>query len=158
MRAALVAVLTVALSGCVVYEEPGPTEVAGRTDGYTPTPSYLKVFVKDEAGELTLVDFDRREWYVAGIAERLDERRIPYLSVHGTEREIPGEVIVDTVRDPGELADLHYEAMAVSPQQRTLLDLEYDDVLRRAGVETGRVAPEPRALDEPAVPTVLARP
>lgn len=135
------------LSGCAaLIPSPEARDVSGATDGYTPTASFLKVFVKNESGLSTLVNFDRRDWYVAKIAEMLDQRELRFLDVRGQERHIPGEVIVASVRLPEDLTKLRYTAMSVSPQEQWRLDQEYDALLASV--------PTPPSTNLPALPDV----
>lgn len=120
----------VLLAGCTLVPEPQARDVAGATDGYSATAQFLKVFVRNESGVTTLVDFDRRDWYVSKIAAQLDEKQIPFLDIRGQERLTLGEVVVASVRVPENLTSLRYEAMAVSPEERSAMDLEYDQRLR----------------------------
>lgn len=132
------------LSGCALVPEPGPADVAGPTDGYQPTPGYLKVFVKGEDGTSTLVDFDRKDWYVAKIADKLDLREVPYLAIHGQERDILGEVVVETALQPEDLGALRYDRMKATAQERQAMDLEYEDLLARV--------PPPTSVTLPTLP------
>lgn len=150
MRVAVLALAMLA-SGCTLVEPPGPRDVEGRTDGYAPTATYLKVFVLTPEGKVVWVDFDRRDWHVAQIADRLDRHAVKYLAVAGQEREIPGEVVVLDVRDPADLASLKYEAMGATAQQRAMYDLEYEDLLARFAATPG---PAPAGPAAPAVPTL----
>jgi hypothetical protein len=135
-RGAILLVLTVVLAGCsLVPEGPGPKSVSGPTDGYTPTKAYLKVFVKTEDGNVTLADFDPRDWYVAKIADQIDRKQLTYLWAKGQAREILHEVVVEEVLEPSDLATLRFASMSPTPQQRALFDLEYQDILRRAGAD-----------------------
>lgn len=147
--------LALLLPGCQVYEPPGPTEVAGTTDGYAPTAVFLKVFVREDDGSVTWVDFDRKDWHVAEIARRLDRRDVTYLAIAGQERETMGEVLVVDVRDPGELAELKYDTMKATTQERALLDLEYEEILKAAqgaaGAPEGEVSP-PAGTTVPKLP------
>lgn len=139
MRAIALVALLLPLAGCTLVDEPGPRDVEGRTDGYAPTSAFVKVFVQEEDGTLVWVDFDRRDWYAAELVRRLDGHQVPYLSVAGHERQTPGEVLVLEVRDPAELSQLRYDAMAVTPRERALMDLEYEELL--ASFEGGAPAP-----------------
>lgn len=153
-RALSLLLLALALPGCAVYEPPGPTEVSGETDGYAPTAAFLKVFVREDDGSVTWVDFDRKDWHVAEIARRIDQRDVTYLAIAGQERETMGEVLVVDVRDPGELAALKYDTMKATNEERALFDLEYEEILQAAQGAAG--AP---AVDAPRPgPTVPSLP
>lgn len=134
MRSALAILLALAsapvLAGCL--QEPEVREVTGPTDGYSPTASFLKVHVKRDDGSVVLVDFDRRDWHVAEIARRLDSRQVDYLSVQAKPRDMLGEVLVESVKEPSDLASLYYPAMQATPEQRAEMDREYDVVLEKA--------------------------
>jgi len=128
------------LAGCAVLPNPGPADVQGRTDGYDPTASYLKVVVRDnQTGNSTLVDFDRKDWAVSEIAKRIDDKAVPFLSIHGQSRDVLGEVLVQDVRAPGDLAQLSYQNMHATAQQRALYDQAYDALLSRVAAQ----APSP---------------
>lgn len=131
MRLAWLLALAVALPGCTVYPEPGPRDVAGATDGYAPTASFLKVLVRPDEGDAVWVVFERRDWHVSELARRIDEREVRHLSVHGQERVTLGEVLAIEVTAPADLQRLHYDEMGATAQQREAFDLEYEDLLRR---------------------------
>ena len=133
--------------------------VAGPTRGYSPTPSFLKVHVEGPDGKTVNVNFDRREWHVSELARRLDNRSIQFLHVEAIPREILNEVLVEQVLDPDQVSKLRYSAMAVSEEEKALLDAEYDDLLRmfERGVPTPELPggsngalPEPTPVDLPA--------
>lgn len=150
-RALPLLLLALTLPGCAVYEPPGPTEVAGRTDGYAPTAAFLKVYVREDDGSMTWVDFDRKDWHVAEIARRIDRRDVTYLAIAGQERETMGEVLVVDVRDPGELAALKYDTMKATAEERALLDLEYEEIVQ-AAQEGAAGATSPPATNLPQLP------
>lgn len=129
----LLAVLVAGLAaGCSVLEEPAPRQLEGRTDGYQPTASFLKVMVRDNAtGDLLLAAFAREDWAVSRVADRLDHKQLPYLVVATTPRAIPGEYEVERVIVPPEVDALRYTAMRASPEEKRLLDAEYDALLAR---------------------------
>jgi hypothetical protein len=126
----------------MLVHRPGPKDVSGATDGYEPTNAFVKVFVKGEGANQTLVDFDRRDWYAAGIVQKLDDRSITFVDVHGQERAILGEVVVESARSPAALAALKYEAMHATEEQRSAMDLEYEQILKRITAPT-IVSPSP---------------
>lgn len=131
--AALLALVLLIAPGCI-YRELGPTEVRGEPEGYAPTPSALKMTVRGEDDARVLVVFERRDWYVAEIARRLDQREVGLVAIAAVERNIPGEVLAETFREPGELNELRYDAMGASAEERRLMDLEYDELLEKLGV------------------------
>lgn len=139
------------LAGCL--KEPEVREVAGPTDGYSPTASYLKVHVLREDGTRVLVDFDRRDWHVSEIARRLDDRRIDFLTVQAKQRDLIGEVLVESVLKPEDLASLYYPTMDATPEQRAEMDREYDAILERAmaGVAVPTPAPPGPKVPLPSV-------
>lgn len=156
MRAArtVVLALLVALPGCLL-REPTVKEVHGETDGYTPTAAYLKVHVWTDDDRVVLLDFDRRDWHVSGIAKRLDGGQLDYLSAQALPRDILGEYVVQHVGAPGELAALRYDAMAATPEQRADMDAEYERLLR--DVLEGRPPPgmrEAAPLEPKTLPKV----
>lgn len=135
------------LPGCL-DADPKPRTVEGSADGYSPTQKYLKVTLRDnETGTLTMANFDRRDWHVSALAKHLDQREVRYLTVHGAAL-IPGELIVDAVNAPAEVAKLRYDAMGASAEDRHRMDLEYDALLAKLaaqGVEIPKEAPrEPK--------------
>lgn len=127
------------LAGCL--KEPEVREVAGPTDGYSPTASFLKVHVLREDHSIVLVSFDRRDWHVSEIARRLDDRSIDFLTVQAKPRDLLGEVLVHSVVEPADLAGLYYPTMTATPEQRASMDREYDDLLARVAAETVPAAP-----------------
>lgn len=149
MRTLVLLLASLALAGCTVYEEPGPRDVEGRTEGYAPTATFLKVLVRTEAGEGVYVDFDRADWHVSELARRLDDRKITFLAVQGQERATLGEVIAVVVRTPEDVQGLNYDEMGATAQQRTLLDLEYEDLLRVKAAAERAADPESPTLTLP---------
>lgn len=132
MRAApLLAALAFLAPGCLL-DEPQPREVTGPTEGYSPTQTYLKVHVRQDDGSIVLVDFDRKEWYTSGIARRIDELSMRELAVYAQPRNVLGEVLVLDVRAPEDLAELRYDAMKATAEERRLMDLEHDALLDKA--------------------------
>ena len=153
MRSAGWSLLAVGLlvAGCTLVAQPGPKDVSGPTDGYQPTSSYLKVFVRSPDGNLTLVDFDRRDWYAAKIADKLDDKTIDFVTVHGQERGILGEIVVDAAKSPAELAALRYDAMHSTAQQQSAMDLEYEHLLQKLSARTPASTPSTPAVALPNV-------
>lgn len=146
MRSAAWAILAVGFllsAGCTFLAQPGPKDVSGPTDGYQPTSAYLKVFVKDPSGNLTLVDFDRRDWYAAKIIDKLDDKTIDYVTVHGQEHGILGEIVVETAKSPAELAALRYDAMHATAAQKSAMDQQYEGILARLASVTPSVPTGP---------------
>ena len=151
------ALLLVALAGlpagCLSLfpEDDAPRRVEGPTRGYSPTAAYLKVHVETPEGRM-LVDFDRRDWHVAELARRLDDRRIDFLAAEG-ETRLMGEVVARSVHDPADLATLRYSEMRLREEDRLRLDAEYDEILARAAA-AGEAALDaaPQAAPEPALP------
>jgi len=146
----LAAALSLALmgAGCAaLVRQPGPRDVSGPTDGYEPTSSFLKVFVRTQDGNQTLIDFDRRDWYAAGIVKKLDDRSITFVTVHGEEREVLSEVVVETVKAPDELAAMKFDSMHATAQQRSVMDTEYEQLLA-----TLAATPTAQAVSVPTVP------
>lgn len=151
VRWALPLVLTVvaALSGCALLSEPPPRDVAGPTDGYQPTASYLKVFVKGDGGSLTLIDFDRRDWHAAGIVKALDDRTIRFVVVHGQEKGVLNEIVVEVAKSPPALAALKYDEMHATAEQRAAMDLEYEQLLQRIAQQPPPTITSPPVLTLP---------
>lgn len=132
MRALALTMLGVLLlSGCTILQEPKVKEVAGPTDGYTPTSTYLKVHVKRADGSLAMLDFDRRDWYASKIVELLDHRQMEFVSAQAKPRDILNEYLVESVADPGEVAKLRFDDMDATPEQRAQMDSEYESLLKR---------------------------
>lgn len=119
------------LGGCAALEPPPPRELAGPTDGYSPTPTFLKVHVKREDGSVALLNFDRREWHVSEIARRLDRNQLEFVAAQAQPREILNEYLAQEVRAPEELRALRFDAMGATHEERRLLDAEWDALLRR---------------------------
>lgn len=152
-RAALPLVLLVApvLGGCLTLfpDDDGPVRVTGPVLGYQPTPSFLKVQVR-EGERIVLVDFDRRDWHVSELARRIDERRVKALDVEAEPRELLNEVLVRAIHDPDDLGALHYGAMGATAEERDAKDAEYEALLR--------ALPPPEAALAPAGPSPPALP
>lgn len=146
MRTLLGAILVASLAGCTLVKEPVPREVAGPTDGYTPTAAFLKVHVKRADGTVALLDFDRRDWYTAKIADMVDLKQMRFVSAQAQPREILNEYVALSVADPGEVSKLRYEEMDATPEQRARMDAEYDRLLRswlaRAPVQPTQLLPQ----------------
>lgn len=118
------------LAGCAALEPPGPRELAGPTDGYTPTSSFLKLHIKREDGTTALLDFDRKDWYTAEIARRADRHDLDFVTAQAQPREILGEYIALSVIVPEELQKLRYEEMGATHEERALMDAEHDELLK----------------------------
>lgn len=132
MRALVAGILvSLALSGCAALDPPPVREVAGATDGYTPTAAFLKLHVKRDDGSTMLLDFDRRDWYTAKIAEMVDLKQARFVSAQAQPRDILNEYLAESVADPGEMARLRYDDMDATPEQRTEMDNEYQQLLER---------------------------
>lgn len=140
--------LSAGLSGCLIYDEPGPTEVTGEVDGYVPTQSFLKLDVLTEDGRRVSLEFDRRDWHVRELADRVDHRQLRELAVAGHERNIPGSVLALTFVDPEDLNALRYEAMGASAEERERMDAEYEAWLRERAADG---VPEGKRVDVPAL-------
>lgn len=144
--------LAVALPGCSLIAEPTPKEVAGPTDGYLATSPFLKVYVRsNSSGDLVLVDFDRRDWWVSKIADAVDQKDVAFLTVTATPRAIIGEYLVERVDAPADLEQYRYSTMGASAQQREQMDAEYDALLARLLEEAPERVPDEA---EPRVPHV----
>lgn len=151
-----------ALPGCILYDEPGPTEVTGEVKGYAPTQAFLKLEVETEDGRRISVDFDRRDWHVRALGDRVDHRELKTLVVAGQERNIPGAVLAERFLSPEDLNALRYEEMGASAEERERLDAEYDEWLaelaRRAAGDVGEAGEgagdrlEPLATSAPSAP------
>lgn len=140
---ALGLLLALALAGCTLLKEPEEKPYEGKAFGYDPTAAFLKVNVRDPEGRIKLFDFDRRDWYTAELARRVDHREITDLTIQGKARDTLGEVLVLDVLDPGTLSGLRYDRMDATPEARQQMDAEHDELLRDLT--------EP--LPEPAPPT-----
>lgn len=112
-----------------MVKEPEVRELAGPTDGYTPTAAYLKLNVVREDGSVVLLDFDRRDWYAAKIADLVDRKKVDFVSAQAMPRDLLNEYLAQTVVEPSELAKLRYDAMAATPEQRQDMDNEYQALL-----------------------------
>lgn len=138
------------LPGCSLLEEPAPKTVEGPTDGYLATQPFLKVYVRsNSSGDLVLVDFDRRDWYVAKIADAVDHRDAEFLAVTGTPRLL-GEYLVESVERPSALNAYRYDKMGATSDDRARMDAEYDALLAR--LADGAAATPPTA---PTLPIQL---
>lgn len=145
MKAAALLVLAT-LAGCIVKEAPADgVVVAGEVDGSSATQQYFKLYLKDDAGEVAIANFDRRDWYVTGVEREVSERSLLSASVRGTERGILNEIVASRVLSPGELNEYLFENMerrAVAEGRefdRVALDREWD--ARLAGAAQPPVAP-----------------
>lgn len=148
MRLALILVASLLLAGCTLLKEPEIREVQGPTDGYTPTAAFLKLNVKRDDGTLVLLDFDRRDWYASKIAEMVDTKVISFVAAHGMPRLV-NEYVAETVVTPSELANLRYDTMGATAEQRMSMDREYTALLERY------LAAVPAAPAAPSAPTAL---
>lgn len=135
----LLAVLLV--PGCSLLQEPSAKQVEGPTDGYLAGQSLLKVYVRsNSSGDLVLVDFDRRDWYVAKIADAIDHHAAEFLTVTGTPRLI-GEYLVESVESPSELNGYRYDKMGATTDERDRMDAEYDALLARVAQAANATTP-----------------
>lgn len=142
MRVLAVGLLAALLvPGCSLVQEPQPRALEGPTDGHQPTSSYLKVFVERTDGTLVLVDFDRREWYVAELARRIDTRQVDFLGATVMPRNTLNEYLVQRVHTPSDLGSLRYDAMDASAEARTQMDGEYEALLQKAIQDAAEKAP-----------------
>lgn len=134
MRAATVLVLASFLAGCVTEVlDPEPVRIAGDPDATIPTNAYLKTDVQGPDGT-TIVAFDRKDWYVAGLERELFG--VDWLVVGGTPK-LDREVVVSDVETPADLAErFRYEEMQASQEQRATMDAEWDD--RLEAITAGR--------------------
>lgn len=153
---AVVLGLALLVPGCSLVEEPRPREVAGPTDGYLAGSSFLKVYVRsNSSGDLVLVDFDRRDWYVARIAEAVDHHDADFMTVTGTVR-LMNEYVVERVREPAGLDAYRYDDMHATADDRARMDAEYDALLARIAAAANVTAPSdagvPPVVNAPAVP------
>ena len=140
-------------AGCTLVPDPQPQDVTGAVDGYDPTASHLKVHVL-QGDRIILVDFDRRDWNVAGIVKMIDEKVLRNVTVHGMPREVLNEILVQTVGNPSELSKYRWTDQT-SPEERSLADKAYDDLVAKAHpVSAVPVTPSapPVALPTTAVP------
>lgn len=148
--------LAPALAGCSLVEEPKPRQLEGPTDGYLATSPYLKVYVRsNSSGDIVLVDFDRRDWYVWKIAERLDGHDVGYLTVEAKPRDIIREYLVERVTDPADLEQYRYANMEATPQEQARMDAQYTDLLDRLA-QAGQEITDDATGKTPALPTVPA--
>jgi hypothetical protein len=125
--------------------------VAGDVEGYDPTASHLKVHVRTADDKFVLVDFDRRDWNVLGIAKAIDERAIKALSIHGMPREILNEVLVLTVGDPTSLAKYRWADSTYTPEERSAMDQAYDELVAK---HAEAIVPEVSTPVAPSVPSL----
>lgn len=146
MRAPLLALLVLApLAGCTLLQEPPVRELAGPTDGYTPTSVFLKLHVLREDGTTALLDFERRDWHVSEIAKRVDRKDLPYVAAQAKPRDILNEYVVQSIATPEDLQELRFDDMGATPEQRAEMDREYDELLRAWIAD----APAPDAITAP---------
>ena len=144
-------------SGCTLFQEPQPRQVEGATDGYLATSQFLKVYVRsNRSGDLIMVDFDRRDWWVSKIAERIDAHGVGYLTAEATPRAVLNEYLVDVVVRPADLERYRYASMAATHEEKALMDAEYDALLARLA-EEAVASDAPSAPSQPFVPA-LPRP
>lgn len=159
LRRSLLLGLVVLLPGCSLIEEPGPRQLEGPTDGYLATASFLKVYVRsNSSGDLVLANFDRRDWYVSELAERVDARQVRYLTVDATPRAIMGEYLVNGVLDPEGLESLRYDKMAATAEDRERMDAEYEALLASLAKRADPEAPKATDSTPPSVPSNLPAP
>lgn len=129
LRTVLILIPLLAAAGCTALDPPGPRELSGATDGYTPTSVFLKLHVKRDDGSTALLDFDRKDWYTAEIARRVDLHKIDFVVAQAQPREILSEYLAQQVSSPEDLDALRYEAMGATSEQRSLMDAEYEELL-----------------------------
>lgn len=137
------------LAGCAALDPPGPRELSGPTDGYSPTSAFLKVHVLREDGTTAFLDFDRKDWYTAEIARRVDMKKLEHVTAQAQPRNILNEYIAQSVVSPEDLDALRFEAMGATNEQRGLMDAEYEDLLRKLVPSEARPPP---AKEMPLVP------
>lgn len=137
------------LAGCAALDPPGPRELSGPTDGYTPTSVYLKVHVLREDGTTAFLDFERQDWYTAEIARRVDMKKLEHVTAQAQPRNILNEYIAQSVVSPEDLDALRFEAMGASNEQRALMDAEYEELLSRLAPDEAR---QPPPKEAPLVP------
>lgn len=152
MRALAVSLLALApallAAGCTLVPEPKAEDVSGPVDGYDPTASHLKVHVL-EGDRVVLVDFDRRDWNVNGIAQLIDEKVIRNVTVHGMPRDVLNEVLVETVGDPSQLAKYRWNDQT-TPEERSAADKAYDALVAKAHPVAGSLTPASPTVALPA--------
>jgi hypothetical protein len=139
-----------ALAGCTLVSAPQPEDVSGPVDGYDPTTSLLKVHVH-EGDRVVLVDFDRRDWNAAGIAQLIDNLTVRNLTIHGMPRDILDEVLVQSVGSPSVLERYRWTDQT-TPEERSAADQAYDALVAKAHPITAAAPPTPTF----ALPTVPA--
>ena len=150
VRHALVALLAlVPLAGCTLVQEPQLRELAGPTDGYTPTSVFLKLHVLREDGTTALLDFERRDWHVAEIAKRVDHKQLKFVVAQAMPRAILNEYVAQAVASPADLQSLRFDEMGATPEQRAEMDREYEALLQAWLAQ----APAPEA-QAPALPAL----
>lgn len=147
----VVALLALAsiLAGCAAMEPPAPRQLSGPTDGYTPTSVFLKLHVKRDDGTTALLDFDRKDWYTAEIARRVEHHKLDFVSAQAQPRDILNEYLAQEVASPEDLDSLRYDAMGATGEERSLMDAEYEELLQKLAVappsvvatETGGLVP-----------------
>jgi len=149
VRGALVLLgLTLFLAGCAALDPPKPRELTGPTDGYTPTAAFLKLHLKREDGSTALLDFDRRDWYTAKIAEMVDLKQVKFVTAQATPRNTLNEYLAETIADPADVGKLRYDNMGVTPEQRADMDNEYQRLLERY-LETAPIPPSALLPQDP---------
>ena len=130
VRLLALAAAALLLAGCTLVKDPEPRQLSGPTDGYTPTATYLKLHVKRDDGTTALLDFDRRDWYTAGIAKMVDQKDLRFVVAEAMPRDILNEYVAREVATPDELQGLRFDAMDASPEQRAEMDREYELLLQ----------------------------
>lgn len=131
MRTLLLVLLVAPWAGCTLIQEPEPKMLVGPTDGYTPTATFLKLHVVRDDGTTALLDFERRDWYTAEIARRVDVKEIQFVSAEAMPRDILNEYLARVVSAPEDLQALRYDEMDATPEQRASMDAEHEELLRR---------------------------
>lgn len=166
-RAAVAACLVAALlaPGCLLAEPDPARVIMGRVDGDSATNRYYKIFLTDAEGLGTIANFDRVDWYVAGVERAVSEKRVRETTVRGLDRGLLNEVIVSTFLAPAEMNEFLFDNMeqkAVAedrPFDRFALDAEWDARLlerARERAEDTNDASEPFPANG-TLPTVPSR-
>lgn len=122
--------LAVPLAGCAALEPSPIREISGPTEGYTPTPSFLKLEVRREDGSMLLLDFDRADWYTAEIARRVDLKKVEFVSAQAKPRDILNEYLAQSIAEPADLQSLRYDDMGASAESRQSMDAEHTALLQ----------------------------
>lgn len=103
--------------------------VEGRPEGTGATSSALKLHVRVSPSQTKVVSFDRRDWYVAGLEQRLADADLAFVRASGVVT-VALEVDAEDVLVPEELGAYRWDRMPeASHAKRSELDREWDVIV-----------------------------